>query len=387
MILHYVKRFFHEPKNSYFLFGPRGTGKSTLTSFIHPDALLIDLRLHKEKMRFASNPDLLKAVVEAQSEGKTIIIDEIQKVPELLPIVHILIERKKNWKFILTGSNARKLKRSSQDLLGGRALKRVLYPFMAAEIKEAFELEDALAYGLLPLRFSTENPLETLEAYIGLYLEEEIKMEGFVRQIQPFSRFLQSMSFSHGEILNVTNISRDCHVKRTTVDSWISILEDMFIAFQLEVFADKAKRDLSAQPKFYFFDTGIYQALRPHSIKDVKRVIDGHALEGLVAQHLVAWKEYTTQKHSMHFWRTRSGVEVDFIIFGPLGFWAIEVKHSDTVHPADLNPLNAFVEDYPEAQPILLYRGKDTLLLKNCLCLPVESFLTQLMPNSPIYKR
>jgi predicted AAA+ superfamily ATPase len=256
---------------------------------------------------------------------------------------------------------------------------------MAGEIKDSFQIEDALAYGLLPLRFSTEHPFETLEAYIGVYLEEEIKMEGFVRQIQPFTRFLQSISFSHGEILNVTNISRDCHVKRTTVDSWISILEDMLIAFQLEVFTDRAKRDLSAQPKFYLFDTGVYQALRPHSIRDIKTIIDGHALEGLVAQHLVAWKDYTSLKHSLYFWRTRSGVEVDFIVLGPLGFWAIEVKLSETVNSADLNSLRSFVEDYPEAKPVLLYRGKERLVLKNCLCLPVDSFLKELTPNVPIF--
>lgn len=379
-----VKRLFAEPESSYFLFGPRGTGKSTIAATRHSDALLIDLRLPGEKMRFAANPDLLKALVEGQPEGKIIIIDEVQKVPALLSLVHFLIEQKRKWKFILTGSNARKLKREQVDLLGGRALKKVLHPFMASEIKEIFNLEQALAFGLLPLRFSREQPLETLEAYISLYLEEEVKMEGIVRHIEPFTRFLQSMSFSHGEILNVSNISRDCHVKRTTVDSWISILEDMLLANQLQVFTHRAKRELSAQPKFYYFDTGVYQALRPHFLKYTKTIIDGHALEGLVAQHLFAWKDYTSQKHTLHFWRTRGGVEVDFVILGPKGFWAIEVKNSETIHPADLNSLKSFVEDYPEARPLLLYRGKERLLVKNCLCLPVETFLKELVPNLPL---
>lgn len=255
---------------------------------------------------------------------------------------------------------------------------------MAAEIQDNFHLDDALAYGLLPLRFGHENPLDTLQAYISLYLEEEVKMEGFIRHIEPFTRFLQAMSFSHGEILNVSNISRDCAVKRTTVDSWISILEDMLIGYQLHIFTDRAKRELSSQPKFYFFDAGVYQALRPYSIKDVKTVIDGHALEGLVAQHLVAWQSYTAQKHTLYFWRTRSGVEVDFIVLGPLGFWALEIKHSESFQPSDLNALKSFTEDYPEASPIFLYRGKERLVVRNVLCLPIESFLKELLPNLPL---
>lgn len=298
--------------------------------------------------------------------------------------MHLLIEEKRQWKFILTGSNARKLKRDDVDLLGGRALKKILHPFMAGEIKEYFQLNDVLMYGLLPLRFGVEAPLETLQAYIALYLEEEVKMEGLVRHIEPFTRFLQTMSFSHGEILNVSNISRDCHVKRTTVDSWISILEDMLIGYQLHVFTNRAKRELSAQPKFYFFDTGVYQALRPYSIHDCKTTIDGHALEGLIFQHLISWQSYTLQKHTLNFWRTRSQVEVDFIILGPLGFWAIEVKHGDRVQPSDLNNLKAFQEDYPEASLIFLYRGQERLIVRNVLCLPIEEFLKELLPDLPI---
>lgn len=384
MSLKQVARFFNEPKISYFLLGPRGTGKSTLAASRHSDALLIDLRLHQERLRFSANPDLLKNLVSAQPDGKIIIIDEIQKVPGLLSIVHLLIEEKRGWKFILTGSNARKLKRDDVDLLGGRALKKVLFPFMAAEIKDHFQLDDVLAHGLLPLRFGVEAPQEILQAYISLYLEEEVKMEGLIRHIEPFTRFLQTMSFSHGEILNVSNISRDCHIKRTTVDSWITILEDMLIGHQLHIFTSRAKRELSTQPKFYFFDTGVYQALRPYSIHDVKTIIDGHALEGLVFQHLISWQNYTSQKHTLNFWRTRSKVEVDFIILGPLGFWAIEVKHSTSFQPSDLNPLKSFHEDYPEARLIFLYRGKERLIIRDVLCLPVEEFLKELLPDLPL---
>jgi uncharacterized protein len=379
-----VQRLFKEPQMSYFLLGPRGTGKSTLAAWRHPQAFLIDLRLNKERLRFTADPDCLKSLVHALPDGSTIVIDEIQKVPDLLSVVHLLIEEKRGWKFILTGSSARKLKQRSVDLLGGRALKKTLHPFMAVEIKDRFQLDDALLYGLLPLRFDARNPQEVLDAYISLYLEEEVKAEGLIRQIEPFSRFLQAMSFSHGSLLNITNISRECQVKRTTVNSWISILEDMLIAYQIHVFSNRAKRELSTHPKFYFFDLGVFRAIRPRSIKDAWTELDGHALEGLVAQHLYAWKDYTSEKHTLNFWRTRSGVEVDFVVLGPLGFWAIEVKNAGHILPSDLRPLIAFKEDYPEATAIFIYRGKERMRIKDVLCLPCDEFLKELVPNFPV---
>jgi len=380
----YIKRVFKEPEQSYFLFGPRGTGKSTMVEKNCPDALLIDLRLAALRYRLSINPDSLAELVQAQPDGKTIIIDEIQKIPDLLPIVHMLIEKKRRWKFILTGSSARKLKRQGVDLLGGRALKKVLHPFMAFELKEEFILEDALRYGLLPLRFGQTQALPTLQAYINLYMEEEVKMEGLIRNYESFARFLYVISFSHGSTLNVTNIARECHVKRTTVSDWISILEDMLVSYQIPIFTIRAKRELSAHSKFYLFDAGVYQALRPKSLKDTEAEINGAGLEGLVAQHLVAWRDYSLEKHDIYFWRTRSGVEVDFIIYGPRGFWAIEVKNSDKVRPEDIEGLLAFCKDYPEAKLFLLYRGKERLVKNNVLCLPCEEFLKSLCPDCPL---
>lgn len=376
-----ISRIFEEPQKSYFLLGPRGTGKSTMAFSRHPGALFIDLRLTQVRLQFLANPDHLLELVRGQPDGQIIVIDEIQKVPELLSLVHVLIEKKRGWKFILTGSSARKLKRGSVDLLGGRALRKILHPFMGKELQEKFDLEDAIQYGLLPLRFGEEKPKETLQAYMSLYLEEEVKAEGLIRNIEPFTRFLQAISFSHGSQLNVTNISRDCQVKRTTVDSWISILEDMLVAYQLHVFTQRAKRELSSHPKFYLFDAGVFRALCSISLLDTTSEIEGAALEGLVAQHLVAWRDYSSEKHMVSFWRTRSGVEVDFIIFGPLGFWAIEVKNSQNVRSADLKGLHSFVEDYPEAKPIFLYRGKERMLVNNVLCIPCGQFLRELTPN------
>lgn len=381
----YIKRAFKEPEQSYFLFGPRGTGKSTMTVKNNPDALLIDLRLADVRYRLSANPDHLTELVSAQPDGATIIIDEIQKIPELLSIVHILIEKKRKWRFVLTGSSARKLKRQGVDLLGGRALRKVLHPFMASELKQHFNLEQALVYGLLPLRFAHEDALETLQAYISLYLEEEVKMEGLIRHYESFTRFLHIMSLSHGSILNITNIARECHVKRTTVSDWISILEDLLICYQINVFTQRAKRELSAHPKFYLFDVGVYRALRPRSIKDSESEVNGAGLEGLVLQHLMAWKDYTSEKHEINFWRTRSGLEVDFVVFGALGFWAIEVKNAEKIRSEDLKSLVEFQEDYPEAKTLLLYRGKERLLKNNVLCLPCEEFLKTILPNVSLF--
>ena len=385
MGIDYIKRIAIEPKQSYFLFGPRGTGKSTVIAKRHPDALVIDLRLAQVRYQLGGNPDELKDLVEAQPDGKTIIIDEIQKIPELLPIVHLLIEKKRNWKFILTGSSARKLKKQGVDLLGGRALRKIMHPFMACELLEHFKIDDVLQHGLLPLRFDKPDPFETLQAYISLYLEEEVKGEGLVRHYESFTRFLQIMSMSHGSLLNVTNIARECHISRTTLNGWISVLEDLLICYHLTIFTLRAKRELSSHPKFYFFDAGVYRALRPTSVGDATTEIEGAALEGLIAQHLMAWKDYTYSKHDIAFWRTRSGVEVDFVVFGPLGFWAIEVKNSKNIRPRDVQALVTFQQDYPNAKVLLVYRGTQRIMKSGVLCMPCDEFLRNVIPDQPLW--
>ena len=380
----YFKRLFAAPQQSFFLFGPRGTGKSTLIKMGMPNALVINLLLPDSRRRYLANPEYLLEVVRAQPRGKTIVLDEIQRAPELLSMVHALIEEKKDWQFILTGSSARKLKNSGVDLLGGRALKKMLHPFMAVELGENFNFEAALAYGMLPLLWGTQEPAETLKSYISLYLDEEVKAEGIVRNLAPFSRFLEILSFSHGSVLNLSNVARECGVKRSTAESWLGIAEELLIAYRIPVFSKRAKRILIQHSKFYFFDVGVFRALRPRAVLDNRSEIDGSGLEGLVAQHLQAWIDYTKEKHQLCFWRTKSGVEVDFIVYGPLGFLAIEVKNSTHIHPADLRSLKTFLTDYPESRALFLYRGKDMLLKDGVLCMPAEDFLRQLTPNSPL---
>lgn len=384
MVSKYFERIFKEPDDSFFLLGPRGTGKSTMVEKNNPDAFLIDLRLAKVRKELLADPDQLIELVGSQPDGKTVIIDEVQNIPDLLSVVHILIEKKHDWRFILTGSSVRKLKRQGVDLLGGRALKKIMHPFMACELKEKFDLNDVLKYGLLPVRFSKKNPFEFLQAYITLYMEEEVKAEGLIRNYELFAQFLEVISFSHGSILSASSIARDCYVKRVTVNNWISILEDMLICYRIPVFSKRAKRELSVRSKFYLFDVGVYFALRPRNAKDCGRDIEGVALEGLVAQHLVAWRDYSKSRNDIYFWRTRSGVEVDFIVFGELGFWAIEVKNTDRIRPQDLKPLETFCQDYPEAKAIFLYRGKYRRLKNGVLCLPCEEFLLEVIPDKKL---
>lgn len=384
--MEFIPRFFKDSDQSFFLFGPRGTGKSTLIKTLYADAIWVDLLKPDILRSFLAQPERLEELVYGQPNVKTVVIDEIQKAPQLLTMVHHLIEKKLNLKFILTGSSARKIKRMDADLLGGRAVKRELHPFMVSELGDRFDLDSSLTRGLLPLLAASKSPDDSLSAYSALYIHEEIQTEGLIRNLEDFSRFLEVISFSHGSILNTANIARECEVKRKTVENYLGVLEDLLLSFKVPVFSKRAARALSSHPKFYLFDTGLYQSLRPRGILDRPEEIGGAALEGLVAQNLRAWISYTSSKHSLSFWRTRSGVEVDFIVYGTLGFWAIEVKNSSKVRQEDIKPLKYFLEDYKEAKGILLYRGKEILKKKNILCLPVEIFLKELFPNQPILK-
>jgi predicted AAA+ superfamily ATPase len=377
-----IVRFFKPPsKASYFLLGPRGVGKSNCITSLYSNAVYIDLLLPYVARTYLTSPEQLQKIVAAHPEDCPVIIDEIQKIPALLDVVHHLMESNNQHQFILLGSSSRKLKRAGVNLLGGRALKRTLHPFMAAELGELFSLEKALQHGLLPLIINAENPIEQLQAYLYLYLREEIQIEGLVRNLEDFARFLEAISFSHASQLNLTNVARECEVKRKTVENYVSILEDLLLAYSIPVFTKHAQRELVAHSKFYLFDAGVYQILRPRGFLDKPEEIGGHALEGLVAQHLRAWNEYSGEPYTISYWRTKAGLEVDFILYGEKDLYAIEVKSAGKVHASDLKSLQAFVKDYPMAKAILLYGGKERLQEKNILCLPVDEFLRQLKPN------
>jgi len=356
-----VGRFLPIPDDNFFLFGPRGTGKSTWLRQKFPEALLIDL-LDAGTMRvYLSRPERLKEVLEGNPQSKRIIIDEIQRVPALLDVVHQLIESKQPFQFILTGSSARKLKRTGVNLLAGRLLLKTLHPFMAAELGSRFNLAESLQLGLLPLVLGAPNPRETLKSYVVLYLREEVQAEGLVRNIGSFSRFLEAVSLSQGSLLNISEVARECQVSRKTVEGFVEILEDLMLGFRVQVFTKRAKRHLVNHPKLYFMDAGVFRAIRPRGPLDSPEEIGGACLEGLVAQHLRAWVAYTPGEHQLYYWRTKSGTEVDFVLYSDQAFWAIEVKSSKSISGRDVKSLQAFKEDYPQAETCLLYGGKERM--------------------------
>jgi predicted AAA+ superfamily ATPase len=351
---------------------------------VFPHALFLDLLQPDLARELIARPERLADLVKGSPHHDPVVIDEVQRVPELLNVVHALLESPDRRQFVLTGSSARKLRRGGADLLAGRAVVRTLHPFMAAELPD-FDLPAALSRGLLPLVVAAPDPGDVLRAYASLYLEQEVRLEGWARDLGGFARFLEAISFSHAGVLNLANVARDCQITRTTGAAYVEILEDLLLAFRVPVFARRAARATSVHPKFYFFDGGVFRSLRPRGILDRPEEIDGAALEGLVAQHLRAWLAYRESEAQLFFWRTRSGNELDFVLYGPDTFAAIEVKNSSQVRPEDLRGLSAFGADYPEAERFLLYRGNRRELRNGVWILPVEEFLRGLRPSEPLF--
>ena len=377
-------RFLQAHAGSFFLFGPRGTGKSTWLRSLRDKAVWIDL-LDPETLRlFQARPERLQERIAAQPAATDVVIDEVQKVPALLDVVHKLVEGERRLRFILTGSSARKLRRGAANLLAGRLTELHMHPFMASELADAFDLRRALQVGLVPLIWSAAEPENTLRAYASLYLQEEVQAEALVRNVGAFARFLEAISFSHGSLLNLAEVARECQTGRKTVEGYLEILEDLLLSFRIPVFARRAKRHLVAHDKFFYFDAGVYRSIRPKGPLDSPEEIEGMALEGLIAQHLRAWASYRPVPAELFYWRTKSGSEVDFVLYGADVFVAIEVKRSRNVHHTDLRALKAFKEDYPEASTCLLYRGQEEIRIGDTLCLPCDTFLKKLNPSRPL---
>ena len=376
----FVRRFFQVPDQSCFVFGPRGTGKSTWLHDRLPDSLYLDLLEPALHRSLSARPERLRELLAGSPGKETVVIDEVQRVPELLTVVHAVLEEPSPPRFVLTGSSARKLRGGGVDLLGGRAVHRTLHPFMAAELPD-FDLVRALRIGLLPLVVSASDPADVLDAYASLYLDQEVRAEGLTRNVGAFTRFLEAVSFSHGAQLNVSAVARECEVERKVVAGYVGILEDLLLAFRLPVFRKRAGRATVAHDKLYLFDAGVFRSLRPKGPLDRPGEIDGQALEGLVAQHLRAWAAYSRHDAGVFFWRTRAGTEVDFVVYGESGLQAFEVKNAGKVYSSDLRALRAFREDYPEAETAVLYRGPDRLRIDGVWCLPVRDFLRRTMPD------
>jgi uncharacterized protein len=370
-----INRLLNVPETSFFLFGPRGTGKSTFVkNLIDNKTLFIDF-LDPETFRtYSAFPETLMKTIHAL-DPEQVIIDEVQKVPQVLDVIHKMMEERKI-RFILTGSGARKLKKTGADMLGGRALNCRMHPFTASELGNSFSLEKALLTGLIPVVERSPEPSKTLTAYVDIYLREEIMAEGLVRNLGTFARFLEIISFSHGSILNMSNLARECQSGRNIISGYLEIIEDLLLGYRLEVFTRRAKRKTASHPKFYFFDNGLYRRLRQRGPLDIESEITGPALEGLVGQNLRAYVDFMFPDTRMFFWRSSAGNEVDFVLYGGNLFQAIEVKNTKVVRPGDYNGLTSFGDDYPEASLILLYRGNVVMKHKNIFVVPVDLFLS-----------
>ena len=375
------RKFFHCPHGHFFLFGPRGTGKTTWLRQQFPSAEWIDLLSPIHQRLYAARPERLREVVDAKSTSTDVVIDEVQRVPELLAVVHQLIEERPCPRFVLTGSSSRTLKRSGIDLLAGRAVVRAMHPFLAAELDNQFDLDSALRLGLIPLIWDAGDPADTLDAYVGLYVQQEVQAEGLVRNVGSFHRFLESLSFSHAAALNVSGVARDCAVSRKTVEGYIAIVEDLLLGFRVPVFSKRARRRTVVHPKFYFADTGVFRSLRPSGPLDHPGEIGSATIEGLVAQHLRAWIAYSGSNAKLYYWRTRAGSEVDFVVYGQDEFWGVEVKYSQRVRGSDLRHLTVFRKDYPEARLRLAYMGDENLTVKGIPCWPAADLLKSIVPG------
>ena len=369
------------PKQSAFLWGARQTGKSTYLKHHFPGSLWLDLLLTDVFNEYLVKPSLLREQVLNLSETqkkKPIIIDEIQKVPALLDEVHYLIENH-NASFILCGSSARKLKRGGANLLGGRAWRFECYPLTSAEIPN-FDLHRALSQGLLPKIYDStpDNAQRALKAYVIDYLREEIQAEGLTRNLPAFTKFLDIAAFSSGEMLNFNNIATDCGVNAKTIKAYFQILYDTLLAYEVTPYAKNVKRNLiQKHSKFYYFDVGVYNYLAKKPVLVLEGENAGKAFEHWILMELMAYKGYKERRDTIHYWRTRTGLEVDFVI--PESNLAIEVKISKRVRPTELKGLNAFIEEHPDTKAYVVSQDIFPRRLENGITiLPWQEFIKRL---------
>jgi predicted AAA+ superfamily ATPase len=370
-------RILKYPSNkSFFLFGPRGTGKTTWVTSTFPEAVYLDLLEAELFNDFLANPQRLESFI-PKGFDDWIVIDEVQRVPELLNEVHRLIEGR-GCKFILTGSSARKLRRSGPNLLAGRALTRSMHQLTAKELGGDFNMEHSLNYGHLPCAYTEAQPKDYLESYVQTYLQEEVRDEGLTRNLSAFSRFLEVASFSQGSPLNISSVARECGIDRKVAESYFMILEDLLIGYRLPVFTKKSKRRMTAHSKFYFFDVGVYRTLRPKGPLDMPEMIEGCAFETLFFQELNAMNDYEGLGYSIYYWRTSNNVEVDFVLYGDRGIKAFEIKRTGKVRPDDLRGLTAFKRDYPSSTAFLIYGGERRMCEGDVEIVPVGEALEDL---------
>lgn len=381
--------------NSFFLFGARGTGKTYfLRQHLDPArTLTIDLLDPEEERRLVLSPKLLKSRVERAPQGtQWVFIDEVQKVPALLDLVHQLIESQRGphehnaapVRFALTGSSARKLKRGSANLLAGRAFTYHLFPLCAQELGEAFRLDDALRWGTLPklLELPTEDEKAAyLRSYTTTYLKEEVAVEQLVRRLDPFQRFLPIAAQMSGEILNFTKIARDIGASVKTAQSYFEILEDTLLGTFLPPFHESIRKRQAASPKFYLFDTGVRRALqRLLNVPLAEQSYEyGQAFEHFIVNEVHRLQSYKQLDYELSFLRTHDQAEIDLVIERPgMPRALVEIKSTPRIEAGDLRSLIRLGNDIANSELFCLSRDPHPQLIQGVACLPWRQGLVEL---------
>ena len=338
---------------TFFLWGPRQAGKSTLLKQHYPDGVWVDLLKADEFRRYMARPELLREELEASGPDpcRQVVIDEIQKVPALLDEAHWLIENR-GLHFALCGSSARRVRRGGANLLGGRAIRYELRGLTAGEIGDAFDLDRAINHGYLPRMYESANPRRQLDAYIADYLREEVAAEGLVRNLPAFSGFLDAAALSDGDPVNYSNIARECGVSGPTAKSYFDILTDTLLARWLPRWQRRAKRRLSGAPKLYFDDVGVVKRLARRGGLERGSDVYGKAFENWVFHELSAFISYRDLDDQLTYWRLPSGIEVDFVI-GDMRL-AIEAKATANITRKNLKGLRTLAEEHPGARKMVV---------------------------------
>jgi predicted AAA+ superfamily ATPase len=369
------------PGQSAFLWGPRKTGKTTFLKQRFPKSLVFDFLQTDRFLAFSTRPSLLREQLEAASDEQLkqpVILDEVQKVPMVLDEVHWLIENREI-SFILCGSSARKLKRGQANLLGGRAWRFDMFPFVTAEVGN-YLLLDVLNKGMIPSHYLQADARRSLKAYVQDYLKEEVFAEGLVRNLPAFSRFFESMAYSHGELTNFLNISRDCGIDSKTVREYYQILVDTLMGIFIHPFKKRQTRQvITRSPKFYLFDTGVAGTITKRNLNEEKGELFGKAFEHFILMELIAFRSYRERDFEIEFWRTKSGLEVDFILGS--GQIALEVKGTSQISSKDLRPISSFRDEFKPREALVICNETSERIVNNIRILPYRTFLKRLWNN------
>jgi predicted AAA+ superfamily ATPase len=380
----YTKRFYplNFPRDqSIILLGPRKTGKTTFLKQTFPNSLFIDLLQSDLIRKYSAHPERLRQellLIKKEQKELPVIIDEIQLIPSLLNEIHWLIENAGLY-FILCGSSVRRLRATGVNLLGGRAWTYHFYPFIYPELTP-FDLVRILERGTIPSHYHSPEYKKHLGAYVGDYLTLEIQQEGLVRNLPAFRHFLEVAAFSNGQLVNYANIGREAGVNEKTIKAYFDILEDSLVGNRLAPYSKTQKRDLIFKAnKFYFFDVGLINALKQNASPLQAQENKGHLLESYIFQELNAYRNLKEDKVPLNFWRTTTGLEVDFILNEQI---AIEVKLSQNIHDSQLKGLVAFAEENPSKELIMVCLEETPRLVTykgyNIKIFNVESFLERL---------